>query len=76
MRHVFRVRTPLNRTEWDTILAPVRSAAPHFMLTLEHPLLEPSLGEAARPGRGWRRASPEWKQGGHSSFVPREDGMD
>ena len=76
MRHLYRIRTPLNASEWKIVLQPVRSASLHFLLSREQALLEPSFGEAAREGRGWKRASPEWRHGGHSSFEPRSDGMD
>lgn len=78
MRNLFRVRTPLNKTEWDVILTPVRRAAPHFVLTTEpfDRLREPSFSDAAFPGRGRSRASPEWLAGGNAAFEPREDGMD
>mmetsp|Transcript_22197 Transcript_22197/g.56873 ORF Transcript_22197/g.56873 Transcript_22197/m.56873 type:complete len:113 (-) Transcript_22197:26-364(-) len=74
MRHLFRVRDGLNSTEWRTVLDPIRRAWPHFMLTQERELLEPSFGEAVRRGR--KVASPEWNDGGNFRFQPREDGMD
>ena len=75
MRHVFRISKGLNITEWATVLAPVRRAAPHFVLTREDALLEPSFGESSR--RGWRLRSVEWERGGRgTSFAPRADGMD
>ena len=77
MRHVFRVRTekPLNTSEWLSVLQPVRRAHPHFMITRETDLREPSYGEASK--RGWRLASLEWKFGGAGqNFTPRDDGMD
>lgn len=74
MRHIFRVRDHLNDSEWEAVLAPVRRAMPHFLLTQDRELLEPSLGEGA--SRGFRLASVEWRNGGNPSFRPRKDGMD
>lgn len=74
MRHVFRVRGHLNDSEWETILTPIRRAMPHFLLTQEHDLTEPSVGEAV--SRGLKLASVEWRAGGNPSFRPRRDGMD
>ena len=74
MRHIFRIRSNLNASEWQTVLTPIRRAMPHFLLTQERTLLEPSMGESIT--RGTRLASVEWRGGGNPTFRPRKDGMD